>query len=121
MLATPDPGPGEALVLVPCRAVHAVGMRAMIGAAFLDRSGVVLGVTDPLPRRGASCRGAVAVVEAASGVLSVHPGERLLLTDDTGFPLAGRFGRTPWGSTEGVRALFRHRGAHGPPRDRSKP
>jgi|GEM_PF-1234029 len=71
MLGTPDPRTDEALLLVPCRAVHAIGMRTRLGAAFLDAHGVVLRVVDPLPRRGASCRGARAVVEAASGALAL--------------------------------------------------
>ena len=89
MLGTPDPGADEALVLVPCRAVHGMGMRARIGAAFVDRRGVVLRVVDPLPARGAACRGAHAVIEAASGSLRVVPGDRVWLTGHPVFPHDG--------------------------------
>lgn len=121
MLGTPDPRSDEALVLVPCRAVHAVGLRARIGAAFVDGRGVVLEVVDPLPMRGAACSGAVAVVEAATGVLTLAPGERLVVTDVAGFPLGGHF---PWrrrGSMWRTRALSGHRGHTAPSHDRSSP
>ncbi|MFM8828120.1 MAG: hypothetical protein ACKOGE_02405, partial [Actinomycetota bacterium] len=85
----PDPTRDEALVLVPCAAVHGVGLRARIGAAFVDRRGCVLRVVDPLPRRGASCRGAHAVIEAASGVLDLAPGDRVWLTGAGLFPHGG--------------------------------
>jgi hypothetical protein len=60
--------------------VHAIGLRARIGCAFLDRDGVVLRVVDPLPRLGiAAARGARAVVECPAGRLAgVAPGTRLL-------------------------------------------
>ncbi|MFM9018584.1 MAG: DUF192 domain-containing protein [Actinomycetota bacterium] len=89
MLGTPDPRPDEALVLVPCAAVHGVGLRARIGVVFVDRRGCVLRVVDPLPRRGASCRGAHAVIEAASGVLDLAPGDRVWLAGAALFPHGG--------------------------------
>ena len=89
LLGTSDPATDEALVLVPCRSVHGIGLRVRIGAAFVDRCGVVLKVIDPLPARGASCRGAYAVIEARSGVLRLAPGDRVWLTDDPLFPHAG--------------------------------
>lgn len=91
MLGTADPAHDEALVLVPCAAVHGVGLRASIGVAFADRRGFVLRVVDPLPWRGASCRGAHAVIEAASGVLAVVPGDRMTLGDGSVFPHGGSF------------------------------
>lgn len=91
MLGTPDPSDDEILVLVPCAAVHGVGLRASIGAAFVDPTGRVLRVVDPLPRRGASCWGAHAVIEAASGVLAVGPGDRVQLGDGSVFPHGGTF------------------------------
>lgn len=93
MLGTPDPAWDDALILIPCSAVHGVGLRARIGAAFIDSRGVVLRVVDPLPRRGARVRGACAVVEARSGVLSdVRPGDRLQVSGGRVFPLGGDFG-----------------------------
>jgi NADPH:quinone reductase-like Zn-dependent oxidoreductase len=119
MLGTPDPQPDEALVLVPCRAVHAIGMRARAGAAFLDAHGVVLRVVDPLPRRGASCRGARAVVEAASGALALAPGDRVCLSGDRLFPHGANAARAHWGSAGRPRALSGHRG-HSDPRDQGR-
>lgn len=119
MLGTPDPGTGEALVLAPCRAVHGVGLRPAIGAAFVDAGGVVLRVVDPLPTRGASCRSAAAVVEAGTGVLRVSPGDQLVVTDVAGFPLRGSFSGTDGGRMWRRRALSGHRGHRAPSSDRS--
>jgi len=88
-LGTPDPAGDEALILVPCRSVHGIGLRVRIEAAFVDRCGVVLRVVDPLPARGASCRGAHAVIEARSGALRLVPGDRVWLTGDSLFPHGG--------------------------------
>ncbi|MGD9696822.1 MAG: DUF192 domain-containing protein [Thermoleophilia bacterium] len=83
LLATADLAEDEALWLEPCSAVHAFGLRAPIGCAFLDREGRVLRVVDPLPRwRAASARRARSVVECRAGVLRAHgvaPGDRLTL------------------------------------------
>ncbi len=98
MLGTPHPGNDEALVLVPCVAVHGVGLRAAIGAAFVDQEGTVLRVVDPLPWRGAICRGAHAVIEAATGVLALSPGDRVWLSDSTLFPHGGNFPRESGGA-----------------------
>jgi len=86
LLATPDLAPDEALWLEPCSSVHALGLRAPIGCAFLDAGGRVLRVVDPLPRgRGAAHRGARAVVECRAGVLAgVPPGSRLRRGRDAG-------------------------------------
>ena len=90
MLGTPDPAGDEALVLAPCRAVHGVGLRARIGAAFVDAHGTVLRVVDPLPRRGASARGARVVLEARTGVLAaLRAGDTVWLPGCHDFPLAG--------------------------------
>ena len=81
LLGTPDLRPDEGLWITRCGGVHAVGLRAEIGVAFLDGHGVVLGVVDPL-RRGRFARldGARAAVECAAGVLAgVAPG-RVLAT-----------------------------------------
>jgi hypothetical protein len=84
LLGTPDLADDEALWLEPCASVHAVGLRAAIGCAFLDEGGVVLRVVDPLPRgRAVRARGARSVVECAAGTLAgvpvgarLHVGER---------------------------------------------
>jgi uncharacterized membrane protein (UPF0127 family) len=76
LLGTPDLGPDEALWIEPCGSVHTIGLRASIGVAFVDASGRVLRVVDPLPRgRLAAARGARAVVECHAGTLArVAPG-----------------------------------------------
>lgn len=91
MLGTPDPAPDEVLVLVPCAAVHGVGLRARIGVAFVDRRGVVLRVHESLPRHGAACAGTYGVLEAACGVLDLEPGDRVWLTGSDLFPHGGHF------------------------------
>lgn len=71
LLATPDLAVDEALWLERCANVHAVGLRASIGVAFLDAEGRVMRVVDPLPRgRAAAARGARSVVECRAGVLA---------------------------------------------------
>lgn len=81
LLGTPDLAGDEALWLEPCAGVHALGLRARIGCAFLAADGTVLRVVDPLPRGGmAARRGARATVECAAGRLAgVAPGCRLVL------------------------------------------
>ncbi len=64
-------GPGEALVLRPCRQVHTFGMRFPIDVAFVDRSSaVVLAVHALVPGRlsGFAWR-ARAAVEMPEGTL----------------------------------------------------
>jgi uncharacterized membrane protein (UPF0127 family) len=90
MLATPDLGVDEALVLVPCSAVHGIGLRCAIGVAFVDETGVVMRVVDPLPWWGARMPGAHAVIEACTGVLAgLRPGDTIAVEDDHVFPLRG--------------------------------
>lgn len=70
LLATPDLSHDEALWLERCSSVHAVGLRASIGVAFLDENDRVMRVMDPLPRgRAAAVRGARSVVECRAGAL----------------------------------------------------
>lgn len=70
LLATPDLTPDEALWLERCSSVHAVGLRAAIGVAFLDGEDRVMRVVDPFPPgRVAAVRGARAVVECRAGPL----------------------------------------------------
>ena len=90
LLGTPDLRSDEALILLPCAAVHGIGLRCAIGVAFVDRRGVVLRVVDPLPRWGACARGAHAVIEARAGVLAaLVPGDTVAVDDETIFPLRG--------------------------------
>ena len=118
MLGTPDPGHDEALVITRCNWVHGVMLRARIGVAFVDCHGTVLRVVDPLPARGARCRGAVAVIEAASGVLHVRPGQQVRV-DGTGvFPHDGHFASRGGGSIRARGALSGHRGHTAPIDDR---
>ncbi len=118
LLGTPDLGPHEALVLMPCNAVHGIGLRVRIGVAFVDGRGRVLRVVDPLPRRGARCRGARAVIEARSGVLRVRPGDEMRVGGAPLFPHGGNFASRGRGSTGGARALSGHRGHTAPDDDR---
>ncbi len=81
LLFTADLRPGEGVWLEPCSSVHAFGLRAAIGCAFLDRDGHVLRVVDPMRRwTAAGARGARVVVEAPAGTLAgLRPGDRLTL------------------------------------------
>ncbi len=81
LLATPDLAAGEGVWIERCASVHAFGLRAPIGCAFLDAGGRVLRVVDPLPPwRVATARGARSVVECRAGVLAdLRPGDRLEL------------------------------------------
>jgi uncharacterized protein len=97
LLATPDLRPDEALWLPGCSAVHAFGLRAPIGCAFLDGDGRVLRIVDPLPPgRAAMVRRARHVVERGAGTWAgVAVGDRLVrigipATSDLSVPGGGR-------------------------------
>lgn len=83
LLGTASLDEGEGVWLEPCGSVHTWFLRAPIGVAFLDGDGVVVKVTDPLPRwRMAGARGARVAVEAPAGALSgLAVGQRLVLSD----------------------------------------
>jgi|SRR5262245_14393376 len=74
---------GEGLLLKPAGSVHTYFMRFPIDVVFLDREGVVVGITDSLvPWRAASKRGAKAVLELPAGESSrrgLAVGDRLQL------------------------------------------
>ena len=60
-----EAGPG--LLIPRCSSVHTFGMRFELDLLFLDRDGAVVATrTGVPPRRLASCRGAVAVLELPS-------------------------------------------------------
>jgi hypothetical protein len=95
LLGSPDLRADEALWLSRCGAVHAWGLRAPTGCAFLDASGRVLRVVDPLPRgRAARVRGARAVVECRAGVLAAVRAGDVLQRDEISakseLPVTGR-------------------------------
>ena len=59
---------GEGILLRPASSIHMWFMRFAIDAAFLDRDGRVLRITEHLrPWRLAACKGAKAVVELPAG------------------------------------------------------
>jgi uncharacterized membrane protein (UPF0127 family) len=72
LLGRPAPGPGEGLMLTPCRSVHMFGMRYPIDVAFLDRAGAVVAMYHKLrPGTGTSWhRGARHALELPSGALA---------------------------------------------------
>jgi uncharacterized membrane protein (UPF0127 family) len=68
LLLRPPPPPGVAVWLLPCRQVHALGMRYAIDVVYLDRGGTVLAVETLRPfRLGRRIRGAHSVLELAAG------------------------------------------------------
>jgi uncharacterized membrane protein (UPF0127 family) len=83
LLGLPEPSPGTALWIVPCRAVHTVGMRYPIDVAFVDARGLVVHVTLGLaPFRMARHGDAASVLELRAGEcerLRLRVGERLVL------------------------------------------
>ncbi len=61
-------GPGEALRISPCNAIHTMGMRYAIDVVFVAPDGRVLKVVHALPPwRMVSCRQAAEVIELAAG------------------------------------------------------
>ncbi len=66
---------GIGLWLIPCWAIHTVGMRASLDVAFLDRQGRVLKLVRQLkPWRLALCLRAVSVIEFQAGSIDVEYG-----------------------------------------------
>lgn len=72
MLGRPAPGTEEGLLLVPCRAVHMLGMRYPLDVAFLDREGRVVAAYPDLAPGGRTGyhREARAALELAPGTLA---------------------------------------------------
>jgi uncharacterized membrane protein (UPF0127 family) len=83
LLGRPEPGPGAALWIRPCRAIHTLGMRYPIDVVFLDDRGLVLRVEARVAAyRALSHDGASSVLELRAGEcqrLGLRPGERLAL------------------------------------------
>ncbi len=78
MLARPEPGPGEGLLLTPCASVHMYGMRFPLDVAFLDQGGTVIALYPSLPpgSRTRWHRNAAHALELPSGALA-ESGTRL--------------------------------------------
>ncbi|WP_343928249.1 DUF192 domain-containing protein [Pigmentiphaga daeguensis] len=83
------PAPGDGLWIVPCRAVHTVGMSWPIDVVFVDRRGRVLRIVSALrPGRAACCW-------RAWGVLELAAGEAARLGWRQGIRVSRRRGSTP--------------------------
>ena len=72
MLGRPAPTAEEGLLLLPCRAVHMLGMRYPLDVAFLDREGRVVAAYPDLAPGGRTKyhREAWAALELAHGTLA---------------------------------------------------
>jgi len=65
-----DVNEDEALWLVPCRAIHTVGMRMAIDVVFLDARARIVKIVSTLPPgRVAVCWRAASVLELAAGTM----------------------------------------------------
>jgi uncharacterized membrane protein (UPF0127 family) len=84
LLREPEPPPGSALWIAPCRAVHTCGMRYAIDVVFLDRRGLVLRIEPGVPP------GRVLLHADAASVLELRSGEcerlRLRVGERLGLP-----------------------------------
>jgi uncharacterized protein len=73
--------PGRALCIVPCAAVHTLGMPRAVEVAFCAADGRILSLMAPLPPgRFAACRGAHSAWEFRTGTalrLGLAVGQRL--------------------------------------------
>lgn len=86
LLGRQPPAPGTALLIVPCRAVHTVGMRYAIDVVFVAGDGRVLRVCSRVaPMHARVCRQAWGVAELAAGEarrLGIVDGATLVLPPD---------------------------------------
>lgn len=73
--------PQEGLWIVPCEAVHTIGMRFAIDLVYLDRKNIVKKVRSNVrPWRMSACLSAHSILELASGTVQrtqTRPGDRL--------------------------------------------
>lgn len=83
LLFANPPGPGEGLLISPCRQVHTFGMRFAIDVAFLNHQGVIVQCTPSLtPFRMAGATDATQVLELRAGAiaeLGLAAGQQLTL------------------------------------------
>lgn len=82
LLGAPQLGPGEGLLLTPCRAVHMLGMRWPLDVAFADAELRVVALYPALPPRARTAwhREAVHALELPPGTLQLtgtRVGDRL--------------------------------------------
>lgn len=74
-------GPGEALWIVPCEAIHTCGMRFPIDVLYLDRNKRIRKVCNAiLPWRLSVCLSAHSVLELPAGIIEhtgTQPGDQL--------------------------------------------
>lgn len=74
-------GPEEALLLMPCAAIHTFGMRFAIDVVFLDRDGTIQALRSQLkPGECLRSRGAYGTLEWAQGAIErkhLAEGQRL--------------------------------------------
>jgi uncharacterized membrane protein (UPF0127 family) len=87
LLGRPGPGPGEGVLLAPCRSVHMIGMRYPIDVAFLDRDGRAVALYPGLRPgfRTAGHRRARYALELRAGALAASAtaiGDRLVWQED---------------------------------------
>jgi uncharacterized protein len=72
MLGRPQPGPGEGMLIRPCRAVHMYGMRFPLDVAFVAPDGRVVGTYEELApsRRSRVHRDSRFALELPAGTLA---------------------------------------------------
>lgn len=72
LLFRPPLGPGDGLMLVPCRAVHMAGMRYPIDVVFLGPDGAVVALYPDLPpgARSSFHRAARSALELPAGTIA---------------------------------------------------
>jgi uncharacterized membrane protein (UPF0127 family) len=103
MLGRPQPGPGEGLLLTPCRSVHMYGMGYPLDVAFLDRDGAVV-ASYPSLAPGARTRWhrkAVHALELPAGALEdsgTAIGDVLIWSPESVYSAQAAPGRTEAGS-----------------------
>lgn len=86
LLGRPPLRRGEGLLITPCRGVHMLGMKYPIDVAFIDRDGVVVGVSEKLAPGAKSAwhRSARHALELPAGTLTdtgTRAGDRLMIEE----------------------------------------
>lgn len=68
LLGTDSLPAGQALIIMPCSAIHTFGMKYYIDALFLDKNHRIVKIIDTIkPNRVVTAFGATCVVEVAAG------------------------------------------------------